>query len=155
LETNFNQTSNTEEIDQPTEEVDQPTCILEYSELMDTAQLSAARLVDIPGAVYKNSFAEIIAGVDENEREQIIQKVGAEYDKAFVDYVSATIAAYSNRHVIILAESSEGINGYFPWQEKLHERVNFLIGKKVLNIISLSVERYTKPEAVNQLEDNT
>lgn len=126
--------------------------IIEYPGLLDTAQLSAARLIDVPGSLQKNSFAEVLADIDEEDREQVLRDVGAGFDDALLNFVTATLIGRRNQEVIILAEESEGINGYLPWEPKLKERVELLKRANVLHIYDLRVERYSsKAQTVEEL----
>ena len=117
--------------------------IIEYPGLLDTAQLSAARLIDVPGSLQKNTFAEVLATINDEDREQVLRDVGAEFDNALLSFVTATLIGRKNQGVIILAEASEGIDGYLPWEPKLLERIALLKNNGVLQISELRVERYS------------
>jgi len=117
--------------------------IIEYPRLMDTAQLSAARLADIHGSIQAHSFAEILSQHDESEHDRITCEVGARFDDALINFVTASLIGRRNQDVVILAEASEGINGYFPWEPLLHERVETLHAHGILTTVNVRVERYS------------
>lgn len=126
--------------------------IIDYPGLLNTVQLSAARLKDIPGSIEAESFADVLASRTEEERQHIIWEVGSQFDDALISYVTAILIHKRHERVIILANATEGINGGFPWQPKLEQHVQNLQAHGHLPGVELSVERYTTDDkAIEQL----
>jgi hypothetical protein len=119
------------------------THIIDYSSLVDTVQLSTARLLDIPGALEAESFAKLIAPLSPENREHTIWEVGGHFDQSFISFVTASLIARRHHRVIILAEESEGINGGLPWEPKLEQHIQALKENGHLRTVELTVERYS------------
>lgn len=115
--------------------------VIEYSKLVESLQLSAARLLHIRGSLEALSFTELLLQHNENEREEITRKVGAEFDQALISYVTALLVGRRNRKLVIQAENSDGINGYLPWESPLEEHLNALRTNGILQDATVHVER--------------
>lgn len=116
--------------------------IIEYPALMDTAQLSAARLHDIDGALEAATFSEVLEAHDPATQERIRMTVGASFDEALINFVTAAVIARRHQDIVIRAEASEGLAGYFPWEHQLLERVEVLAAQGITRSRQLRIERY-------------
>lgn len=116
--------------------------IIEYAGLMNIVQLSIARQLDMPGAHDAEQFTEVLAQQSSDERERTICEVGQHYDEALVSFITGSLIARRQRDIIILAEASEGIEGYFPWQDKLEQRLQNCQAHGVLQGAQVRVERF-------------
>lgn len=125
--------------------------IMEYPALMDTAQLSAARLSDIEGSIEARSFAAVLEAHDVTTHEEIITTVGARFDDALINFVVAAVIGRRNQEVVIRAEASEGLDGYFPWEEPLLRRIELLATRGLTRHAQLRIERYVEPIALASL----
>lgn len=115
--------------------------VLEYSNLVESLQLSAARLINVRGALEAPSFKELLLHHEEHEREAIAQRVGAEFDQTLVNYVTALLIGRRNRTVIIQAEETAGINGHLPWEAPLQNHLESLRANGILQDATVRVER--------------
>lgn len=127
----------------PIKNTDDPY-IIEYPDLMDTAQLSAARLQDIDGALEAQTFADVLEAHDPATREQICTTVGAYFDEALINFVTAAVIGRRHQEVVIRAEASEGLDGYFPWEDRLLARVEVLAARGITRSRQLRIERYVE-----------
>jgi hypothetical protein len=117
--------------------------IIEYSNLMDVVQLSAARLNDVPGSIQANSFAEVLEKNDEATHERIRCDVGVRFDDSLLSFVTASIINRRHQDIVILAEATAGFEGYLPWEDKLQAHIHKLQQHGMLAGIALRVERYS------------
>jgi hypothetical protein len=126
--------------------------VIEYSKLVESLQLSAARLLHVRGSLEANSFTEVLLQHDENEREEITCKVGAEFDQELVNYVTALLIGGRNRNIVIKAANSDGINGHLPWESPLRTHLATLQENGILCDATVRVERPpTQDELVEAL----
>jgi hypothetical protein len=131
------------ELNSETESSQTNTRVIDYSSLVDTIQLSGARLLDIQGALEAESFAKLIAPLSPEDRERTIWEVGGHFDQAFISFVTASLIGQRYQRVVILAEESEGVNGGLPWEPKLAQHLQGLKENGHLRNVELSVERYS------------
>ena len=103
-----------------------PRHIIDYPHLVDTVQLSAARLLDIDKSLDSATFAEVLSHHKPEDRERIIQQVGARFDDALISFVTASSIARRNQDVLMLAAASEGFDGHLPWEPRLTAHVENL-----------------------------
>jgi len=118
-----------------------PRHIIDYPHLVDTAQLSAARLLDIDKSLDSATFAEVLSHHKPEDRERIIQQVGARFDDALISFVTASIIGRRNQDVLILADASEGFDGHLPWEPRLTAHVENLKNHGHLQTVDVWVER--------------
>lgn len=130
------------------------THFIDYSSLVDTVQLSTARLLDIPGAMGARSFAEILADKTPDDRERIIWEVGGHFDEELISFVAASLIRRRHQQIVILADESEGINGNFPWEPKLKKHIRMLKDEGILNAREPEVVRYSTTPNVD-IENTT
>ena len=124
-----------------TETLETTPRVIEYSKLVDSLQLSAARLLDVRGSLDAINFTEVLLKHDESEREEITCRVGAEFDQALIHYVTALLIGHRNREIVIQAESSDGINGHLPWESPLQAHLETLRTNGTLPNATVRVER--------------
>jgi hypothetical protein len=117
--------------------------IIDYPSLVDTAQLSAARLLDIEHSLELSTFAEVLAYHPPENHEQIIAKVGTKFDDALMNFVTAAIIGRRNQDVVILADAREGFGGHLPWEPRLAAHVENLRSRGLLSSVNVWVERYS------------
>ncbi len=118
--------------------------------LMDLIQRSVARTLDLRGADQAKTFVEILDNYpDPAERQRKIEEVGGQFDEALVNFVACSMLASRRPKTIIRASSSEGFDGYLPWQTTLDERLKAMAdyGLQGLQVV---VERFT-PDTDNVL----
>jgi|GEM_PF-1635412 len=130
------------------------TDTIEYSGLVDAAQLSTARLLDIPGSLEAHHFEEVLAPHTETERSRIIAEVGAQFDESLIQFVIASLIRGGRDRVIILVEDSEGINGGLPWQPKLAQQLSDMQRYGTLPQTQVQVERYSTQDISTQAIDS-
>ena len=117
--------------------------IIDYPHLVDTAQLSAARLLDIEKSLEVDTFAEVLAHHKPEDHESIIQAVGGRFDDALINFVVAAMIGRRNQDVVIIADASEGFDGYLPWEPQLTARVENLKNHGLLKTVNIWVERFS------------
>ena len=128
--------------------------IIEYPGLVDTVQLSAARLLDLQGSLEADSFEAFIGTQEEDSHEQIMHAIGERFDDSLISFVTAVLIGRRNQKVIILANNEDGFNGHLPWQPKLEQHVRKLQVHKILPEAQLHVERYSSEvESVESLTE--
>jgi hypothetical protein len=115
--------------------------VIEYSKLVEGLQLSAARLLHMHGSLEANNFTEVLLRHDESEREEIICRVGAEFDQALIQYVTALLIGGRNREVVIQTKDTDGIGGGFPWKLPLLAHLAALQENGILRDATVRVER--------------
>lgn len=118
------------------------THIIDYSKLVDSVQLSVARILDMPGAFDADNFTTFLESKPSDEHERIICEVGGQFDEVLINFVIAALISNRSR-LVILAKASEGINGGLPWQPKLEQHLQHLKGQGQLQGAQLTVERYS------------
>lgn len=117
--------------------------IIDYPHLVDTAQLSAARPLDIEKSLDVDTFAEVLAHHQPQDHERIIQQVGERFDDALISFVTASIIGRRDQDVVILADASEGFNGHLPWEPRLAAHVENLKNHGHLQTVNIWVERFS------------
>jgi len=117
--------------------------IIDYPHLVDTASLSAARLLDIEKSLELSTFAEVLAYHPPEDLERIIQKVGEKFDDALISFVTAAIIGRRDQDVVILADASEGFDGHLPWEPRLAAHVENLKNHGMLKTVNVWVERFS------------
>jgi hypothetical protein len=123
-----------------------PPHIIEYSELVNTVQLSVSRLLDIEGSIEAETFQQVQETVPLHQ-EQLMDEIGAHFDEALVNFVVAALVSRRGP-VIIRAEAHEGLDGWLPWEKKLLERVDILAAAGLVRQAQLRIERYATTEAL-------
>lgn len=124
-----------------------PPRIIDYSGLVDGVQLSIAREHNLPGSFEATNFQEVLAPHNEDLQRYLVCEVGHDFDDALVNYVTAALIAHQRHGIVILAEESEGVNGYLPWQNKLNERMDMLKERGAYDSTAfVRVERYRSPD---------
>lgn len=126
-----------------THEAQQPL-VIEYPDLVDTIQLSVARQIGLPGALEASSLDTVLITLSNEERHEVICQIGQQFDEALINFVMATMINRRNRSLIIVADKSEGIDGYLPWQEPLKQRIATVEASNTLTGLNVSVERPSK-----------
>ena len=122
--------------------------IVEYPDLVSQVQLSVARLIDVPGAIEARTFSEVLAQHDESDHEGIIGAIGTRFDDALVDFVVGSLSGRRHQEMVILAESSEGIDGHLFWEPRLMARVALLKSHGLLQGSDVRIERYSTEDQV-------
>lgn len=125
--------------------------VIEYATLTDTLQVSLARQLHVPGAIEAHTFEEVLSPFDEEERHRITCEVGARFDDEVLYYVTCVLIARRNRTITIVAEASEGFDGYLPWQKKLEQYLAAKQNEGILTDARVTVERYTEPTDIRTI----
>lgn len=100
--------------------------VLEYSGLVNTVQLSLARLLSIPGSFETQSFNELIAPHTPEKQYEMICEVGARFDDALVDFVVCALIATKQQRLVIKTNEPSNDGGHMPWEPKLQDRIELL-----------------------------
>lgn len=119
--------------------------IVEYAELVSTLQLSIAREMNVPGALEAQDITDILKNHTQADAEHLLAEIGQRFDEALLRLVGASLVANRHRKLVIVADTSEGINGYLPWQHELERRV---ASKTVHDIFSGALIEVERPEPV-------
>jgi len=127
-----------------TQEVQQPL-VIEYASLVDTIQLSVARQIDVPGALGATSFQDVLTTTADERKHEIICEIGQRFDEALITFVMAAMIG-RRHHIVIIADTEDGIGGYLPWQVPLAQRIAQAEENKILTGIDVRVERVSKIE---------
>lgn len=101
---------------------DQPL-VIEYADLVDTVQLSVARQIGIEGSCEASTVDAMLSPFDTDTKHDVLCDIGRHFDDALVDFVIAAVIAKRKRPIIIIADETEGIDGYLPWQTQLESRI--------------------------------
>lgn len=129
--------------------------IIEYPGLVDVVQLSVARNLNVRGALEATRFSDVLSQHDASDRQEIIREVGAGFDQALIQFVTASLIGRGRQDVVILADASDGVEGSFPWESKLHAHLEALQNNGVFRTTTLHVERYTTDdETIATLTEN-
>lgn len=127
-----------------------PPKIYDYSGLVPVVQLSVAREQNIPGAMEAQRFSDLISPLDTARQQEIIADVGRDFDGALVNFITAALVKHRRHGIVILAEASEGIDGYLPWEHQLTERVQMLKDNGTFRGTAFArVERFVDPNKEN------
>jgi len=124
---------------------DQPL-VIEYTDLVDVIQLSVARQIGVPGALEAQSLEKTLVTFTEEQKIEVLCEVGRHFDEALVHFVMAAAIKRRQRPLIILAEETEGINGYLPWQAPLERCIADAESNQTMTNIDIRIERITKIE---------
>ena len=122
--------------------------VIEYADLVDTIQLGVARQLDIPGACEAKSFEKTLAPFSEEEKADILCAIGQEFDEALIRFVIGCVATRKERALTILADETDGIDGYLPWQEPLRLRLAEAEARHLLTGTEVLVERTKNIERI-------
>ena len=124
-----------------------PPRIIDYSGLVDAVQLSVAREHNLPGSLEAQNFKEVFDLYNEDIQRYLTCEIGRDFDDALVNFVTAALITHQRHGIVILAEESEGIDGYLPWEEKLNQRMSTLEENHTFNSTAfVRVERYRSPD---------
>lgn len=111
--------------------------------LMDLVQRSIARTLDLQGADKAATFAEILDNYpDPAKKQEQIEKVGAEFDEALINFVIASMVATKRRNGVIRASNDEGFNGVLLWESKLDERTAIIRDRHIIEGLSIATRRF-------------
>lgn len=120
--------------------------IIEYPDLVDVVQLSIARRLDIEGSLESSTYSALHVEMSDDQRALLQEHLPHRFDEELVGFVTASLVGNRHRQVIIIAEASEGFNGFLPWESRLHERSQ-LLQRNRLAPIPPRVERYSTDDA--------
>lgn len=123
---------------------DQPL-VIEYADLVDVIQLSVARTIGVPGSLEARSLDKALIPFTEEEKLGVLCEVGLRFDEALINFVMAAVIA-RRRPLVIVADETEGINGFLPWQAPLERRIATAEENKLLTGAEVRVERISKIE---------
>lgn len=119
---------------------------LDYPALVDTVQLSITRLLDIEGSIEATSFEEVQASIPPHQ-EHLMDRIGERFDEALISFVTAALVG-RRQPIVIRVESSEGFDGWLPWEEKLIARADVLAKAGLTGQSRVHIERFTIAEPI-------
>lgn len=103
--------------------------VANYDELLNIVYLGLACENNLPGSLEASDIHELLEVNYPNmtERQNIVRKLGIDFDRGIVNLI-ATSMIFRKKSMIVEAPPRAGICGsdYFPWEEKLKERMDTL-----------------------------
>jgi len=120
--------------------------VIEYADLVGTVQLSVARQIGIEGSCEASTIDAALSPFDTCTKHEVLSKIGQHFDEALVNFVMAAVITRRTRPIIIIADETEGIDGYLPWQTQLEKRVAHNEANGLLTGAQVHIERTSKIE---------
>lgn len=117
--------------------------VLNYTGIVNAVQLSVARLMSLPGAVESQNFNELLNAYPSEQKQGLVAEVGSHFDQELIKLVTCSLIAARQKRLIIMAASTDGINGGLPWEGKLQDHITNLQNKGLIgNDKSVEITRY-------------